>query len=1077
MPLSVMSADFKTSAQILKAARDGDAATVRNLVAAGADINLVDNTGLSVVCTALKNNDRNAVRILQANGADASRCDQQFRNFKGNQPAEEGSGFFSGLSTTQTIVLGTAATAAVVGGVLLIGGGTGGGGGGGGNTPNPNPNPNPNPPVSPATPWTPGALPTGPSGTNFNLDFYSSEVPFSDDFAYMKPFNYLLMMNGYAPMARGYLGMRTIRRGDNSPFPLNEISFGGTPISGGAPVSVALITGHGIDPSGSASRGLLVYGECNASSAGGCTSVIANNSTVTTKYFNDKVTLGGDDNDYNDDTWEEDLSRVAQFDFSGNGTVFNPTAPVSNTSLVKVIGGWFDGNRLPGDLYGFLPNGQMAVFRTGYGEDDKDFYNFKAMLSAAAMNIGTRKMATAIVNGSIVPGMHEASALTMSDAAASASGTPEQNRAAYVFMINSVYKNENDTTLITPGQDAHTLFSAISLPIIVMPAGDYKTGGAAREATFENYAPAIYTTLNHNFMTAVAVSNNTGSFDSVTSYNNAGTNKFSLSTRNDGVTDFTSRRCGIAGKGAGMVDPWCFAAAGNGTEVAAASLGASVGVVASAFDYMTSKQIFVLLALTAEGPYLATNSAGNAMTKAELVNRLRDKYSMPGEYRPVENSGTDDQYLTAFSEVFGYGMVNLERATRPGTRVFFYSGDRLANGNAYWRNGSSATVSRTSINLSGAFGARASSITVPVFDTLRSVDGSMSITRAFDITSDIGVARRGLDFTGIFGSFASGDRTISESHRDMTIKMSLSENSLDSANNAGLSEMSFAYSKDDISAVAQFQHKFTDAPIRGIVRADLSNPLLSLSSNATSFKFEYGGSFKMHARAVSGAVRDEVLLEYDPNLTASNERLKLGGIVGAESGFGYFGKSFAAELSFGTIREDNTVLGGTGEGLFEISGGKSVYADAMLKYSIAENIKFAVRYTAAKTTADFGAGFISDMSAINSDAYGIGAELGKFSVTVSRPLAVSKGYMDYATADYEMSGDDGSYAMNISPRKERLDLSPGHRETRLGFSYTESLGEFTSGSIGFMYRIDPDHSNRFGNESLLMMKLSHRLGI
>ena len=74
-------ADFSTAAKLLTAARAGDTRTVETLVRGGADVNYVDNTGMSIVCTALKNKDNTAAQILQVYGADASKCDQQIKKY------------------------------------------------------------------------------------------------------------------------------------------------------------------------------------------------------------------------------------------------------------------------------------------------------------------------------------------------------------------------------------------------------------------------------------------------------------------------------------------------------------------------------------------------------------------------------------------------------------------------------------------------------------------------------------------------------------------------------------------------------------------------------------------------------------------------------------------------------------------------------------------------------------------------------------------------------------------------------------------------------------------------------------
>jgi hypothetical protein len=44
-------------------------------------------------------------------------------------------------------------------------------------------------------------------------------------------------------------------------------------------------------------------------------------------------------------------------------------------------------------------------------------------------------------------------------------------------------------------------------------------------------------------------------------------------------------------------------------------------------------------------------------------------------------------------------------------------------------------------------------------------------------------------------------------------------------------------------------------------------------------------------------------------------------------------------------------------------------------------------------------------------------------------------------------------------------------------TYRHNFGEFTDGAFGFIYRVNPNHTDKFGNESIFMLKLSHRLGI
>ena len=112
--------DFMMAAQLLAAAKNADIQQVQSLVNSGADVNFVDSTGLSIVCTALMNNDVRAAQILQMYGADASKCDTQIKKFNNRTRPKKTGGLFSGLSSAQSLTLTAAGAAVVVGGLFLL---------------------------------------------------------------------------------------------------------------------------------------------------------------------------------------------------------------------------------------------------------------------------------------------------------------------------------------------------------------------------------------------------------------------------------------------------------------------------------------------------------------------------------------------------------------------------------------------------------------------------------------------------------------------------------------------------------------------------------------------------------------------------------------------------------------------------------------------------------------------------------------------------------------------------------------------------------------------------------------------
>jgi hypothetical protein len=910
------------------------------------------------------------------------------------------------------------------------------------------------------------------------------------------------MMYGYAPLARGYQGMRTLRYASRQPFPLNGISYNNRQAGGGKPIAATLITTNGINPTGSATDDWLVWAECNgaAGASSGCLSALANAGTVSRKYYNNTITKNGDS--LAGWTWAEDPG----FDLSGAGTVFNSSATDQESMLAKIIAGWYADGRTDGDFLGFMPNGQLILYRTGGGNGGMtDIHNYKAMFMAAGLKNGNVPISDVIANAALVPAMRAADTSTISDVIAQTNApsyTDTVKKALFLDLINTYYDNAADTVdAYNPGQYAGMLFAGqgtLYAPMLVFSTGEYEIGSGpgksmhVQEATFENAAPALYANLNHMFMSVVAVQldgTGTSGVTTVTGYDSgSGSNKIHLAgwIDDNGTPGYTSddrafgaRACGIAGKGSRAIDPWCFAAAGgNGAEAAAAAAGA-VGAIMGAFSYMSTTQVFTLLALTADGPWLGT--LGGAATTAEILKSyLSGKYVLPNEYQFRVDSGED--YLKVFAEVFGYGLINLERATKPGTKVYYYEGTKInsGSGNAYWRRASAPGImARTAFSFGRAFGARAAGISVPVFDFLESPDGSLVMPRVFENDFALGGdARRGMYLGDALGEFKAAQPGRAAPAADgVSMSLSFSESNRPDYQYGGVDELSFGYSAGNYMARARFQRRFADAE-NVVLRADASNPVLALASNAVSSDAAASfGNWTFGARAFAGDIADDVLVETDPTLAAQGQPMRLGRASGAETSAAFAANGFSVGAAAGTMRESATVLGTFSDGMLGLGGGETMYLDASASYSPSNYMRFFARGTFARTAADPAAGVVRGMTAIESNAFSVGAEIGGLSLMASLPLAVARGRMQYATADYRVIETENGFALDAAPYTAELDMRPDAREARLSLAYRARLGEFTNGAVGFVYRLNPNHTDEFGNESLLMLKLSHKIGI
>ncbi len=1111
--------DFNMAAQLLSAARNGNTRLMQNLINSGADVNYVDSTGVSVVCTAVMNNDMRAVQLLQMYGADASQCDRQIKNYRVRNTSVDETGLFSGLSPTHKLVLGSVGAIGAIAGILWAtdafdsdGGGDsftstgshGSGSGGSGNGGSSSLTPTFTIPYGPAMVTAGGAV-SDTYNYDDELNVYSGDA-FAPNFATMNTYgNYLLMMHGYSSFARGYLGQTTLRyTGTYSPVPpevYGAAKFGGTgtAVTGGIPINVALVTANGINNHtsdihdttvvDSLQDKFLVWSTMNNSGVNN-----ASNSMISSKYFNNNVVLGSDNSTLSDD----DVDELSGFDYSGWGTAIHNTADDNPDNLLaKIVGGNTSG-AATGDCTGFIPNGQMTIYRTGGGVDNNtnaiNYYNYRALADALVKSVENpttdaenvlagvgRAKISVIANTDVIAPLYGTDTKTISDFLGVGSANYQSQ---FYTWVNNVYSNSVTTPvgISTPSQDAQSFFSRLGVtnyPLAVFSTGavltDSNYSGETKVATFENAAPLAFSNVRNLFMSVVAVNLPDGSTAGATNISGfTPSQKYSLSQWHNGTNYYKSRMCGTAGVGGSSIDPWCFAGAGVTDEQATAAVAGAVGAVKAAFPYLSNQNIFALLALTADGAYLGTNpenGLGWASTD-DFIAYLDAMYELPPDIQArVDNENDALTYMDAFKQVFGYGLINLDRALEPGRGIYFPSNGKIvaANGNAYWR-----TAALSTLRGSGVFGARGATIPVAAYDVLSSSDGAMSVMRQWNTDVALGGdASHGLYLGDTLAELKTRDVDNSVTVGNFKFGFARSERAYDD-NMSGLDSLSIAWNNDRFGFKSGYQHYLTDGAGRF---SGLSNPVLALTSNAVSNAVELkSGRVSVSGRAFVGNITTDGLLENDPAVSNNFAAAKLGDAMGAESGLSVRGEKLSIATKVGTMHETKTVLGTAGYGFLDLGGADTRYIDSTVKYAFNDWAKLTLRGTYAWTQArDVADGVINGLSELKSNAFAAGVNLGNFDLTVSMPLALVSGAMRYSVADVALD-DNGALVVN-SLGERSIDLTPDVREYRLNASYRHQFGEWTDGALGFIYRVNPNNTDAFGNESIFMMKLSHRLGI
>ena len=1184
------SSDFMLAAQLLAAAKSADIQQVQALVNNGANVNFVDSTGLSIVCTALMNNDVRAAQILQMYGADASNCDRQIKNFNNKNKPKGGGGLFSGLSSAQSISLAAAGAAVVVGGLFLLTdvfdpGNDNDSAGSGGDRPNNNPGgDNSGGDTSPMF--------VLPSAVAPESSYKDSLKAFADTLSYKFMTgvsgntiqqNYLLIMKGYSSLARGYYGMRTLRSSaSGNPLDLSGNSLWGEQVMGGRPVNVALVTANGINATDDSSLANVLYPWTTLNNNGATVSG-ASKDTISSKYYNNSLVLAEGASSWGDVSVSEELAvSGVDLDFAGYGTVIhNISATNDDNLLAKVVGGYTEGDG-NADYVGFMPNGQMTVFRTGggkamvgvadqassgsyvensgvlselelfgknmsvvinngvisasytetvtdeEGEDtevtttysgyvgvdgnlyidsnadgvinqaysmndgqlvlvkqlqDVDYYNYSALLGVADLwKAGDLKAGRSrpdvIANASVIQPLRGYDVKQIDDVLAVSSKSDYSVELAKFVDLYYDVNTEDDNE---PAVDAIKFFSGLGTnykPLTLFSTGAFETdsswSGKTLTATFENAVPLVYENSEHLFMSVVGVGVIGGTNGATIGSSYPSLGKIALTQWQDSDTGnyYKARMCGVAGTGTSEIDPWCFAAAGTTDELAVSSAAGAVGALKSAFPDYSNEEIFALMALTADGPYLGRDDNGRVLTEDSLVSHLENMYQLPYEKQAEVKNGAN--YLKVFAEVFGYGLINLERATTPGREIFYYDGSANKIVSADIVRAATNTVFKPSSVLS----LRGATIRAPFYDVLESVDGTMSLPRVWQNEFALGAtSERGLYMGDVLGELTTRRDNVQRSQVGaLGVSMAFSERAYNDNLN-GLDNLSLDYAFGAWNFGASYQNHLTD----GVSRfSGLSNPVLGLMSNAIVSDASYKhGNWSFGARAFSGAITDEGLLENDPTISAQYMPAKLGLMSGVQSHVAWMGERFAFTGAVGNANETNTLLGAQTDGLLNLGNGNTVYVDAHARYKVSDDIDLSARATFARTTSDANGEFIFGLSDIESNAFAFGANVGNFEFSVSQPLAITDGALQYAYAEYDVVDmGDGKYELNVvDTHVENLSLRPEKREMRFMGTYRHKFGEFTDGAFGFIYRVNPNHTDDFGNESIFMLKLTHRIGI
>jgi len=479
---------------------------------------------------------------------------------------------------------------------------------------------------------------------------------------------------------------------------------------------------------------------------------------------------------------------------------------------------------------------------------------------------------------------------------------------------------------------------------------------------------------------------------------------------------------------------------------------------------------------TAYASLSGTSMAAPAVAGAAALVKSRWTYLTAQQVAGTLFRTATDLGAPGVDDTYGWGLVNLERAMQPvGTLGIQFANGRIVGVQAIG-----------GVSLGSATGARVSaglrSLSVAALDDLG---------RDFQVSVAPAVQARPLALSAE-QMFGTSDRTVAWTDRVLDRNGSRYVALTDAAADLNRVGAFHAYENrargDQTLIGAAMLQRFDDGSevafgtggmqlFFGLAGADLpgapvsamnalSNPVLGLVPQATSFG--YGRSVEgvkvklgFASSALTGALADQFgmsLGERSSNLALREVSRRFG--TRAELG-----------LAVGTLAETGAHLGGTGTGVFALTGTTTTTTwAAHAAWRIADDVALAGHYAVGFTNATSGDGLITNVSAVRADAFGIGLVWSKafrpgdrLSVSMSQPLRAGSGAMTLVTP----TGMSDAGAMQYTV--DATSLAATGRELLTELNYSTPLGPTDSVGVSFIRRRNP------GNDASLPAE--HAVGI
>lgn len=424
-----------------------------------------------------------------------------------------------------------------------------------------------------------------------------------------------------------------------------------------------------------------------------------------------------------------------------------------------------------------------------------------------------------------------------------------------------------------------------------------------------------------------------------------------------------------------------------------------------------------------------------------------------------------DLGTTGVDEVYGWGMLDLERATRP-------VGDTLVpvDTSVFKLKNFSTTDSGVSLSSKISNNIKNLNLSFAFFD---------SFNRPFmtNLNDYIGIEKNRLDTIDVVKNFATKSsnkialnknqssnfyfsNSVVENHNYQELEFSKEINNLED-NNYGFN---FYFGNNPYNAFIDKNTNFyNNYSLSKSYNYNIVNPYFKTNSD---YNFATNNIFKLNDNLSLnfGALYQKYTMNYEKKYKNEISNDEIGDAFSIINGIIYAPKNFiSSKIEFGILNEKDTLLGSKMDGAFNIGKNNITYL-----INLQNDFKIGEKFSIF-TKANFGwtkvntntMSLIKDVSTIYSNSFGFGANYNfknsNMSLLITQPVQIKSG-------NIKMNLPVGrDYDGNIYYQNHKIDLK-SDKEINYQLAFNKNISEDSSFNLGFIFR------DYIKNESIFLLK-------